>query len=216
MRHEVDRPSATYYDVDGELSSRLYERILIRRKEQPDEDRAARRSRSATSPRATRTTTRQASSATAASSTSARRTSASSSTRTSSGTRSSTRHARTSRSTSCTGRCASDGDYEVIDGQQRTISICQYVEGDFAFEGRYFHNLQTDEQEQILDYKLMVYLCSGTDSEKLEWFKTINIAGEKLTDQELRNAVYAGPWVTDAKRYFSKNGARPTASAATT
>lgn len=98
------------------------------------------------------------------------------------------------------------GDYEVIDGQQRTISICQYVEGDFAFKGRYFHNLQLDEQQRILDYGLMVYLCSGTDSEKLEWFKTINIAGEKLTDQELRNAVYAGSWVSDAKRYFSKNG----------
>lgn len=98
-----------------------------------------------------------------------------------------------------------DGEFEIIDGQQRTISICQYIDGDFAFNGRYFHNLQNDEQEQILDYKLMVYLCSGTDSEKLEWFKTINIAGEKLTDQELRNAVYAGSWVSDAKRYFSKN-----------
>lgn len=98
-----------------------------------------------------------------------------------------------------------NGDFEIIDGQQRTISVCQYVEGDFAFENRYFHNLQNDEQAQILDYKLMVYFCSGTDSEKLEWFKIINIAGEKLTDQELRNAVYAGPWVTDAKRYFSKN-----------
>ena len=99
-----------------------------------------------------------------------------------------------------------DGNFEVIDGQQRTISICQYVEGDFAFEGRYFHNLQADEQERILDYPLMVYLCSGTDSEKLEWFKTINIAGEKLADQELRNAVYAGSWVSAAKPYFSKNG----------
>jgi len=98
-----------------------------------------------------------------------------------------------------------DNDFEVIDGQQRTISICQYVEGDFAFKGRYFHNLQSDEQERILDYELMVYLCSGTDSEKLEWFRTINIAGETLTDQELRNAVYAGSWVSDAKRYFSKN-----------
>ena len=97
-------------------------------------------------------------------------------------------------------------DFEIIDGQQRTISISQYVEGDFAFNGRYFHNLQNDEKEQILDYKLMVYFCSGGDSEKLEWFKTINIAGEKLTDQELRNAVYSGSWVTDAKRYFSKNG----------
>jgi hypothetical protein len=99
-----------------------------------------------------------------------------------------------------------DGGFEVIDGQQRTISISQFVEGDFAFQGRYFHNFQKDEQEQILDYKLMVYLCSGTDSEKLEWFKTINIAGVKLSDQELRNAVYHGSWVTDAKRYFSKNG----------
>lgn len=99
-----------------------------------------------------------------------------------------------------------DGNYEVIDGQQRTISIAQFVEGDFAFKDRYFHNLQNDEKEQILNYKLMVYLCSGSDSEKLEWFKTINIAGEKLTDQELRNAVYSGSWVSDAKRYFSKNG----------
>ncbi len=98
-----------------------------------------------------------------------------------------------------------DGNFEVIDGQQRTISISQYVEGDFSFNGRYFHNLQDDEKEQILDYKLMVYLCSGIDSEKLEWFKTINIAGEKLTEQELRNAVYSGSWVSDVKRYFSKN-----------
>lgn len=99
-----------------------------------------------------------------------------------------------------------DGGYEVIDGQQRTISICQYIDGAFSFNKRYFHNLQEDEKQQILNYRLMVYLCSGTDSEKLEWFKTINIAGEKLTDQELRNAVYSGSWVTDAKRYFSKNG----------
>lgn len=96
-------------------------------------------------------------------------------------------------------------DYEVIDGQQRTISICQFVEGDFAYMARYFHNLEKDEQENILNYKLMVYLCSGTDSEKLQWFKTINIAGEKLTEQELRNAVYSGSWVSDAKRYFSKS-----------
>lgn len=99
-----------------------------------------------------------------------------------------------------------DGTYEIIDGQQRTISICQFVEGEFAFESRYFHNLQKDEREQVLAYGLQVYLCSGTDSEKLDWFRTINIAGEKLTEQELRNAVYAGPWVTDAKRYFSKSG----------
>ena len=100
-----------------------------------------------------------------------------------------------------------DGTFEIIDGQQRTISICQYVNGDFAFDMRYFHNLQPDEKKKILDYELQVYICSGTDSEKLKWFKTINIAGEELTEQELRNAVYAGSWVSDAKRYFSKNGA---------
>jgi Protein of unknown function DUF262/HNH endonuclease len=99
-----------------------------------------------------------------------------------------------------------DGTFEVIDGQQRTISICQYVDGEFAYQNRYFHNLKADEKEQILNYKLMVYVCSGTESEKLEWFETINIAGEKLTAQELRNAVYTGSWVSDAKRYFSKSG----------
>src|SRR5438876_11013788 len=97
-----------------------------------------------------------------------------------------------------------DGHFEVIDGQQRTLSICQYVNGDFSINGLAFHNLKDDQQKQIRDYKLMIYLCSGTDSERLEWFRTINIAGEELTDQELRNAVYAGPWTADAKRYFSK------------
>ncbi len=99
-----------------------------------------------------------------------------------------------------------DGNFEVIDGQQRTISICQYMQGDFSFNGLYYHNLPDDKQEQLNNYELMVYVCSGTDSEKLEWFRTINIAGEKLTDQELRNAVYAGSWLSSAKRYFSKTG----------
>jgi len=99
-----------------------------------------------------------------------------------------------------------DGYFEVIDGQQRTLSICQYVNGDFTIDGLAFHNLKSDQQEQILAYTLMVYFCSGTDSEKLDWFRTINIAGEEHTPQELRNAVYAGPWTADAKRYFSKTG----------
>jgi hypothetical protein len=98
-----------------------------------------------------------------------------------------------------------DNGFEIIDGQQRTISLCQYVVGDFSINGLAFHNLKKDKQEQILNYRLMIYFCSGTDSEKLEWFRTINIAGEKLSDQELRNAVYSGTWVSDAKRYFSKN-----------
>lgn len=97
-----------------------------------------------------------------------------------------------------------DDGFEIIDGQQRTVSICQYVCGDFSFNDRYFHNLHKDEKEKILNYMLTVYQCQGSDSEKLDWFRTINIAGEKLTDQELRNAVYAGSWTVDAKRYFSK------------
>lgn len=102
-----------------------------------------------------------------------------------------------------------DGNFEVLDGQQRTISIAQYVNGDFSieFNGRtaMFHNLTKEEQEQIMNYDLMIYHCEGKDKEKLDWFKIINIAGEKLTDQELRNAVYTGPWLTDAKLKFSKS-----------
>lgn len=96
--------------------------------------------------------------------------------------------------------------YEVLDGQQRTISLCEYVDGTFSVDDKYFYNLPSDQQDKILDYELFVYVCDGTDSEKLDWFKIINIAGERLTDQELRNAVYAGSWVSDAKRYFSKTG----------
>lgn len=101
----------------------------------------------------------------------------------------------------------SDGgeyEFEVLDGQQRTISICQYVEGDFSINYKTFHNLTKTEQEQILDYKLMIYICEGNDKEKLDWFQIINIAGEELTKQELRNAIYTGEWLSEAKKYFSK------------
>jgi hypothetical protein len=99
-----------------------------------------------------------------------------------------------------------DGNFDVIDGQQRTISLCQYATNEFSIDGLAFHNLPKDKQEQIMNYSLQIYFCSGPESEKLEWFKTINTAGEKLTSQELRNAVYSGDWVSDAKRYFSKPG----------
>jgi hypothetical protein len=99
-----------------------------------------------------------------------------------------------------------DGTFEVMDGQQRTISLCEYVDGSFSVDEKYFYNLPADQKRRILEYPLFVYVCDGTDSEKLEWFRIINIAGEELTDQELRNAVYAGPWTADAKRYFSKTG----------
>ena len=94
--------------------------------------------------------------------------------------------------------------YELMDGQQRTISIGQYVDGDFSIDHQGFKNLTEAERQQILDYKLQVYICEGTDKEKLDWFKIINIAGEELTPQELRNAIYTGPWLAEAKKKFSK------------
>ena len=97
-----------------------------------------------------------------------------------------------------------NGIFELLDGQQRTVSFCRYINGGFSLNYQFFHNLSKEEQDQILDYKLMVYFCEGTDKEKLDWFETINIAGEKLTEQELKNAIYTGKWLTDAKRHFSK------------
>ncbi|MCM1166056.1 MAG: HNH endonuclease [Lachnospiraceae bacterium] len=100
-----------------------------------------------------------------------------------------------------------DDTYEVLDGQQRTISIAQYVNGDFPVKingnDKFFHNLTQDEKDQILNYELTIYVCDGDEAEKLKWFKIINIAGEVLTPQELLNATYAGSWLTDAKIYFS-------------
>lgn len=102
-----------------------------------------------------------------------------------------------------------DDTFELLDGQQRTLSICEFVVGNFSMEftkgvEQYFHNLTDDEQNSILDYELMVYICEGNERERLEWFRTINIAGEKLTDQELLNINYIGSWLSDAKRKFSK------------
>ena len=95
--------------------------------------------------------------------------------------------------------------YEVMDGQQRTISICEYVAGHFSYGFKNFHNQPADIREKILNYKLDIYVCQGEASEKLDWFQTINIAGKVLNDQEINNAIYAGPFVTDAKRHFSKS-----------
>jgi len=95
--------------------------------------------------------------------------------------------------------------YEVMDGQQRTLSLCEYVDGKFAYFYKNFFNQPDDIKKKILDYKLTIYVCEGNASEKLEWFKTINIAGKPLNEQEINNAVYAGPFVSDAKRHFSKS-----------
>lgn len=101
-----------------------------------------------------------------------------------------------------------DTEFEVLDGQQRTISLGQYLNGDFAIKingnDKFFHNLTDTEKQQIQDYELTIYICDGTEDEKLEWFRIINIAGEILTPQELLNATYTGTWLADAKNYFSK------------
>ncbi len=107
--------------------------------------------------------------------------------------------------------CVTPTGFEVLDGQQRTMSLCRYLDGAFSVKcddgfSRTFQNLPSDLQARLKSYELMTYICDGTDSERLAWFRTINVAGERLTDQELRNAVYAGPWVTSAKRYFAKTG----------
>jgi hypothetical protein len=91
-----------------------------------------------------------------------------------------------------------------LDGQQRTVSICKYLNNEFSVNYFNYHALPMDIKEAIDDYELHIYLCSGEESEKLDWFEIVNIAGEKLTQQELRNSVYTGSWLSDAKRWFSK------------
>ena len=95
--------------------------------------------------------------------------------------------------------------YEVMDGQQRTLSLCEYVAGEFSYKLKAFFNQPADIQQKILNYKLKIYVCEGEASEKLEWFKTINIAGKALNEQEINNAIYAGPFLSDAKQHFSKS-----------
>ena len=108
-----------------------------------------------------------------------------------------------------------DGTYDCLDGQQRTISLCNFVDGITHFKGSwlnggketYLHTIERIDPERtkaFLNYELEVYVCKGTKAERMEWFRTINIAGEELYEQELRNANYVGKWLTDAKRHFSK------------
>ena len=98
--------------------------------------------------------------------------------------------------------------YEILDGQQRTLSVMQYLQHKFPItlsgKAYYCDSLPDDLYKALIDYSFMIYVCEGEESEKLEWFRVVNIAGEKLTEQELRNSVYTGSWLSDAKRYFSK------------
>lgn len=100
--------------------------------------------------------------------------------------------------------------FEVLDGQQRITSFGRFVTNKFAILDengmqQYFSGIAVDKQAKILNTKLLVYECEGTESEIKEWFKTVNIAGVPLNDQELLNAVYSGPFVTLAKAEFSNS-----------
>jgi len=102
-----------------------------------------------------------------------------------------------------------NGDiFEVLDGQQRTLSFCRFLDHKYHIEingeKRYCDTLLKEDLDRILNYELDVYICEGTEKEILEWFKTINIKGKELNSQELLNATHTGTWLTDAKRYFSK------------
>lgn len=102
---------------------------------------------------------------------------------------------------------AGNDNLEVLDGQQRITSIGRYVTNKFAIPTasgeQYFSSLTEDKQSLILDTELLVYICEGTETEIKEWFETINIAGVPLNAQELRNAIYSGPFVTAARAEFS-------------
>lgn len=99
---------------------------------------------------------------------------------------------------------------EVLDGQQRITSIGRFVTGKFAIkrDGREqtFSSLPQEDRDKILDSKLLVYVCNGTEPEIKQWFETINISGAPLNKQELLNAIYSGPFVTAAKAEFSNSG----------
>lgn len=102
------------------------------------------------------------------------------------------------------------GKYEVLDGQQRITSIGRYVGGKFAVRDgngheQYFSGLTNENREKILNSKLLIYECEGSEDEIKEWFRTINIVGVPLNGQELLNAVYSGPFVTLAKSEFSNS-----------
>ena len=98
--------------------------------------------------------------------------------------------------------------FEVLDGQQRITSLGRFITDKFAIKDengmpQIFGNMAKDKQNKILETKLLIYECEGTESQIKEWFKTINIAGVPLNNQELLNAVYSGPFVTKAKEEFS-------------
>lgn len=100
--------------------------------------------------------------------------------------------------------------FEVLDGQQRITSVGRFLTNKFAVKDengmeQYFSGIATDKQAKILNTKLLIYICKGTESEIKEWFRTINIAGIPLNNQELLNAVYSGPFVTMAKTEFSNS-----------
>ncbi|WP_426143217.1 HNH endonuclease family protein [Pseudomonas sp. DWP3-1-2] len=99
--------------------------------------------------------------------------------------------------------------FEVLDGQQRITSIGRFVTNRFAImdngNPKNFDSLPADQRAKILESRLLIYECEGTETEIKQWFETINIAGVPLNTQELLNAIYSGPFVTLAKSEFSNS-----------
>lgn len=104
-----------------------------------------------------------------------------------------------------------NGNFEILDGQQRTLTVLLYLNAGFTWHGKQYNGLEPASKNWLNNYEFTIYICERDDNqtveefekEVLEWFQVINIAGEPLTNQELKNAVYSGPWVADIKRYFS-------------
>lgn len=102
-----------------------------------------------------------------------------------------------------------DGEplYDLLDGQQRTISFCEYLDGKYEYDGL-LACASPIRMEQIKNYEITIYICEGNDEERIKWFERINIAGKQLTKQEIRNSTYSGTWCNDAKKNFSRSGCR--------
>ncbi len=104
----------------------------------------------------------------------------------------------------------SDGKFEVLDGQQRITSLGRFITEKFAIQDedglqQNFSGMAKDKKKRILEAKLTIYECEGEETEIKAWFKTINIAGVPLNNQELLNAIYSGPFVTLGKEEFSNS-----------
>ena len=100
-----------------------------------------------------------------------------------------------------------DGRLQILDGQQRITSFGRFINGQFPIiyngQTQYFDTLPEGAKRRILFAPLTVYICQGEEAELAEWYRAVNTPGIPLKQQEWRNALYSGPFVTAAKAVFS-------------